>query len=301
LIEGGADVNQVDPGDATTALMIAIVNGRFDLAMYLLDRGANPNLAQTNGAAPLYAVLNTRWAPKSEYPNPLFYAVQRTDYIQLLQALLDRGADPNARLGRKVWYTDHNNDQSGIDETGATPFWRAAYAADVQAMTLLAAHGADPNIPTSYPGKMEEYPPPDPAETQDFSGLPVVAIGGPNIPPLLAASGEGYGWSFTANHHRYAPTGMLGAVKYLVDVVHADVNARDAAGNTALHNAAARGDNDMIQYLVSRGAEVRAVNRKGQTVADMANGPIQRVQPFPATLALLTKMGAKVRHPCVSC
>jgi len=129
--------------------------------------------------------------------------------------------------------------------------------------------------------------------------LPV--IGGPNITPLLAASGEGFGWSFTANHHRFAPAGMLPAVKYLVDELHADVNAPDAAGNTPLHNAASRGDNAMIEYLVSKGANVKAINRKGQTVADMANGPMQRIQPFPETLALLAKLGVRPRRPCVSC
>jgi hypothetical protein len=90
-------------------------------------------------------------------------------------------------------------------------------------------------------------------------------------------------------------------VKYLVDVLHADVNATDSAGYTALHNAASRGDNEMIVYLVSKGANPKAVNRKGQTVADMANGPMQRIQPFPETLALLAKMGVQTKHPCVSC
>lgn len=301
FVEHGADVNELDPGDSTTALMIAIINGRFDAAMYLLDHGANPNLAQTNGSAPLYAILNTRWAPKSEYPNPLHYAAQRVDYLQLAKALLDRGANPNARLRKKVWYTNQNNDQSGLDETGATPFWRAAYADDVEAMKVLVGYGADPNIPTTYPGKIEEYPPPDEPKPEDVSGVPAPVVGGPNITPLLAASGEGYGWSFTANHHRFAPTGMLPAVKYLVEVLHADVNAPDAAGNTPLHNAASRGDNEMILYLVSKGANVKAINRKGQTVADMANGPMQRIQPFPQTVALLSKLGVQVRRPCVSC
>jgi ankyrin repeat protein len=296
----GADVNQVNPGDGTTALMIAIVNGRFDVAAYLVERGADPNLAQKNGAAPLYAVLDTRWAPKAEYPNPLNYTTQRVDYLQLEKALLDRGANPNARLKRKVWYTSHNNDQSGLDETGATPFWRAAYSADVAAMKLLVAYDADPNVPTSYPGKIEEYPPPE-EKIEDISGVPLPVVGGPNITPLLAASGEGFGWSFTANHHRFAPTGMLPAVKYLVDELHADVNAPDGAGNTPLHNAASRGDNEMIQYLVSKGANLKAINRKGQTIADMANGPMQRIQPFPETLALLAKLGVQTRRPCVSC
>ena len=121
------------------------------------------------------------------------------------------------------------------------------------------------------------------------------------MPPLLAAAGVGYGEGFAANAHRFAPTGMLAAVKYLVEDLHADVNARDHEGNTAIHHAAARGDNDMILYLVSKGADVRAVNRAGQTTVDMANGPVQRTQPFPETIALLEKLGAANNHKCVSC
>ena len=124
---------------------------------------------------------------------------------------------------------------------------------------------------------------------------------GPDIPPLVAAAGAGYGEGFAANAHRFAPTGMLAAVKYLVDELHADVNLRDADGNTALHNAAARGDNEMIEYLVSKGADPKAVNRAGQTTVDMANGPVQRVQPYPETIKLLEKLGAKNNHKCVSC
>jgi hypothetical protein len=57
----------------------------------------------------------------------------------------------------------------------------------------------------------------------------------------------------------------------------------------------------MILYLVSKGADVTRVNREGHTTADMANGPVQRVQPFPETVALLTKLGSKNNHKCVSC
>jgi len=106
---------------------------------------------------------------------------------------------------------------------------------------------------------------------------------------------------FAANAHRFAPAGMLAAVKYLVEELHADVNARDADGNTALHNAAARGDNEMIAYLVSKGADVLLVNRTGQTTVDMANGPVQRIQPYPDTIKLLEGLGAKNNHKCVSC
>ena len=140
-----------------------------------------------------------------------------------------------------------------------------------------------------------------PGAGEDRPGLAPVPVGGPNVTPLQTAAGVGYGFGFAANSHHFAETGMLPAVKYLVESAGADVNAVDADGNTAVHHAAARGDNEMILYLVEHGADVTRVNREGQTVADMANGPVQRVQPFPETVALLEKLGSKNNHKCVSC
>ena len=94
---------------------------------------------------------------------------------------------------------------------------------------------------------------------------------------------------------------MLAAVKFLIEEAHLDVNAVDDDGNTALHHAASRGDNEMIQYLVSQGADVTKVNRGGLTTVDMANGPVQRTQPYPETIKLLESLGAKNNHKCVSC
>jgi uncharacterized protein len=111
----------------------------------------------------------------------------------------------------------------------------------------------------------------------------------------------GYGEGYAANSHRYAPTGFLPAIRYLVDELGADVNAVDYDGNTAVHHAASRGDTESILFLVSKGADVRRLNREGQSTADMANAPTQRVQPFPETLATLVKLGAKNNHKCVSC
>jgi ankyrin repeat protein len=128
-----------------------------------------------------------------------------------------------------------------------------------------------------------------------------VPIGGPAVTPLQAAAGVGYGEGFAANSHHHAPNGWMPAIRYLVEEIGTDVNARDHEGNTVLHHAAARGDNEMILYLVSKGADVKAVNRAGETTADMANGPVQRIQPFPETIALLEKLGAKNNHKCKSC
>jgi uncharacterized protein len=300
LLEAGADINQQSKGDKITPMVIATINGQFDLAKYLLDQGADPNAAETNGVTPLYAVLNCQWAAKALYPQPRAYEQQQVSYLDFMKALLDKGADPNARLTRKVWYSQYDFDQSGVDEAGSTPFWRAAYAADVDAMKLLVAYGGDPNITTMRtPGRVRTGD--VTREITDVAPTPPVPVGGPAVSALLAASGVGYGEGLAANHHRFAPAGMLAAVKYLVEELHADVNARDHEANTALHNAAARGDNEMILYLVSKGADVKAVNREGKTTADMANGPVQRISPFPETIKLLEGLGSKNNHKCVSC
>jgi ankyrin repeat protein len=300
LVEGGADVNQPSPGDKATPLLVALINGHFDLAAYLLDHGADPNGISDANVSPLYATLNVQWAPIAAYPQPRAYLQQSHTYLDMLSLLIKKGADTNARVKRKVWYSSYNFDQSNVDEIGATPFWRAAYAADVEAMKLLVAAGADPAIPTMKP--MSRRGPEDGGPRgADTTGIPPLPVGGPNVTPLQAASGVGYGFGFAANSHHFASSGMLPAVKYLVDVAGADVNAVDADGNTAVHHAAARGDNEMILYLVSKGADVRKVNRSGQTTVDMANGPVQRTQPYPETIALLEKMGAINNHKCVSC
>jgi uncharacterized protein len=300
LVDAGANVNASSPADRSTPLLVATINGQFDLAMYLLDRGANPNLASEAGATPLYAAVNVQWAPKAAYPQPRAHLQQHTSYLDLMRALLAHGADPNARVNRKIWYSGYNFDQSNVDEVGATAFWRAAYAADVDAMRLLVESGADPRVPTMKAPERRDPDSPD-AGAGDVSGRPPIPIGGPNMTPLLAAAGPGYSKGFAGNSHHVAPAGMLAAVTFLVEACHADVNETDAEGNTAVHNAASRGDNEMIQYLVSKGANVNAVNRHGQTTVDVANGPVQRVQPFPETIALLEKLGAKNNHKCVSC
>ncbi len=301
LLDAGADINQVSGGDKSSPLVLAIANGHFDVALSLLAKGANPNLASENGVTPLYGVLNVQWAPKALYPQPRSYLQQKATYLETMKALLDKGADPNARLKFKVWYSGYNFDLSGVDEIGATPFWRAAYASDIEAMKMLVKYGADPSIPTTKPAGRPRVGDAGVREGGDVSGLPLIPIGGRGVTPLQAAAGVGYGEGFAANSHRYAPTGMLAAVKYLVEELGADVNAADHEGNTALHQAAARGDVQMIEYLVSKGADVTRVNREGQTTADMANGPVQRTQPYPEALKLLEKLGSKNNHKCVSC
>jgi ankyrin repeat protein len=299
LVDAGVTVNAPSPGDKATPLLVAVINGHFDLAMMLLEHGADPNLVSDAGVSPLYGTLNVQWAPIAAYPQPRAHLQQSRTYLDVMKRLLDRGADPNARVYRKVWYSSYNFDQSGVDEAGATVFWRAAYAADLAAMKLLVSYGADPSIPTMK--LFSRRGPEDPVAGADKSGLPPLPVGGPGATPLHAAAGPGYAMGFAGNSHHVAPSGMLPAVKFLVEELGADVNAVDHDGNTAVHHAASRGDNEMIKFLVSKGADVKKINRSGQTTIDVANGPVQRTQPYPETIALLASLGAVNNNKCVSC
>jgi len=297
LLDAGARINAHAGGDQSTPMVLAAINGHFDLALELMERGADPNLTNHADVSPLWAAINLQWAPRALYPQPKNHLRQEVDYLGFMEALLQAGADPNMPVNRHIWFMSYNFDLLGVNMTGATPFWRAAYGLDISAMELLVEYGADPNEPSKKPPTGRAFDP----DAEDDSGLPPVPVGGSGVYPIHAASGVGYGTDFAANSHEHAPDGWLPAVKYLVEVHDADVNARDQDGYTPLHHAAARGDNELIMYLVEQGADVMAVARNGNTTADMANAPISRVEPFPETIELLVSMGAVNNENCRSC
>ena len=305
LIQAGADVNQTSEGDQSSPLLVAVINGNYDLAKELLEAGADPNILSDDEAGPLFAALNIEWSLRTWYPQPQAFRQQETTYLQLMEELLLAGADPNQRTGTHIWYAAYNAGRMGVDFAGATPFWRAAYAQDVEAMKLLVKYGADHDVWTwniidprrrAFFAALNEG-----EEEEDPSGLPPVAHGGLGVHPLHAASGVGFGTSRVAQQHRGVPDGWLPAVKYLVEELGIDPNLRDKDGFSAVHHSAARGDNETILYLVSQGADVTLISRRGQTTADLANSPEQRAQPHPITIALLEKLGSKNNHNCRSC
>jgi ankyrin repeat protein len=375
LLDHGADIDQMGGGDGTSPLLIATINGQFDAAMTLLERGADPNLPSSlNGVTPLFAAVNSEWQPRTRYPQPQEREQQQYGYLEIMEALLDAGADPDARLSLHPWYMEYtgcgNSNCGLIDMNGATAFLRAAYATDVDAMRLLQAWGADPFVATKAPERRQRQTPeemqrafqidriadadsfavmadstkvsavvaiwqdlPDSvkadlpeeevranpgdhreavidhaqrqdsveAEKPDPSGLPAVEVGGPAVFAIHAASGVGYGEGFAGNAHRHVENGWLAAIRFLVEDVGVDVNTRDHNGYTAIHHAAARGDNEMILYLVEHGGDVTVVSRRGQTTADMANGPVSRVSPIPETVALLESLGSANNNNCLTC
>ncbi|MBL0891122.1 MAG: ankyrin repeat domain-containing protein [Gemmatimonadaceae bacterium] len=311
LIDGGADINEQSASDSTTPLLMATINGHYDLAMQLVKRGADVKRESIHGLTPLYAALNIMWHPKSRYPQPQAVQNQKTTHIELMDAIIKAGADVNVRLRKNIWFfgfSNCGNANCGLEMLdGTTAFWRAAYAVDVDAMKLLKAAGANDTIPSYRPPQQNRRRP------GGFGGPVATAIDaevdsaakavppGIGVYPIHAAAGVGYGNGFAGNAHRHAPDGWMPAIRYLVEELGHDVNKRDLGGYTPLHHAAARGDNEMIEYLVSKGADPKAVARDFKTTVDMANGPVQRLRPYPETIQLLEKMGAKNSHRCVGC
>ncbi|MFN8059498.1 MAG: ankyrin repeat domain-containing protein [Vicinamibacterales bacterium] len=258
LVAGGADVNRVS-ADKTSPMLIATSNGHFDIARLLLERGANPNLADESGLAPLYAAVDAEWAPLGWAPNPIT-AQEQTTHVELMRLLLEKGANPNARLTKKLWFRSLTHDQHWVTTAGATAFWRAAEASDTPAMRTLVAGGADPSLATIH-----------------------------GTTPLMAAAGVGWG----ANFHRNMPGGWLEAATYCLEVGN-DVNAIDQNNFTAIHGAAYRGDIDMMKLFIARGARLDVKSKFGYPT-DMANGPkVNAHLPIeqPEAMKLLLDAGA---------
>jgi len=261
LLESGADVNRLGDGDHTSALIMAIENGHFDLAKFLMEHGADVSRASDGGMSPAYAVIDCQWAPVAWAPVP-DTTREKTSYMELLGILAERKADFNVALKTGLWYRPADHNQSWVRLPGSTPFWRAAQSNDLEAMKFLASHGADPKALSS----------------QKDSALHV-------------AAGVGWAGNFSTN----APGSFLPAVKYLVEDLGLDLNAQDAQGYTAVMGAAYRGDNEMVEYLVGKGAKLDFRTVRGWSVSDMANGPALRTSvplAHPETIALLAKMGA---------
>jgi uncharacterized protein len=261
LLESGANINLPGAGDHSSALVMAIENGHFDLARYLVEQGADVTLANASGLTPMYATIDCQWAPVAWAPVP-DTSTEKTSYMDLLKLLADHGATANVKLTQGLWFRPSDHNQAWIKIGGSNAFWRAAQATDLEALKFLAAHGAN---------------------TKDVSTQKDTA--------LHVAAGVGWAGNFSTN----APGSFMPVVKYLVEEIGIDVNAQDALGYTAVMGAAYRGDNEMVEYLVSKGAKLDFRTNRGWSVTDMANGPSLRTSvplSHPDTIALLEKMGA---------
>lgn len=236
LLAAGADVNQ-SAQDGTSPILVAILNGHYTLANFLLDKGANPNVVDGKGRAALYAAVDMRNLEWSTRPAPP--EKDPMTELDLIKALIAHGANPNARLTKKIPLRGQPSfDGRWANMIGATPFWRAAQSDDVTVMRLLVEKGADPLLATTD-----------------------------HTTPLMVAAGVG--WSDGQSHG--SPSDAPEALKLCIEW-GGDVNAANDVGYTALHGAAFRGANDVVKLLVEKGARMDVKNQEGRLPVNMAEG-----------------------------
>jgi uncharacterized protein len=281
LIGAGADINATD-SEGISPLLLAIINGHYDVAAFLLDKGADPNVADNTGRTPLYSAVDFNTMPSSNRPSPPRVADNALTALDLAKALLDRGANPNARLKKQQPYrtkVDRGNDT--MLGAGTTPFIRAAKAADLPAMRLLVARGADPKLATGSD------------TVNDVSASNRRAPGGINA--LMAAAGLGTREEDTTGR-RKTESEAIEAIKICLEA-GVDINAVDGRGQTALYGAALQGFDQVVKFLAERGARLDLKDGRGFTALDAAKGLAGGFgfggatgNPHPTTAALLEQL-----------
>jgi ankyrin repeat protein len=264
LVEAGADVNLTN-GDGATALMLAIVNDRYDMAAALLELGADAN----DGS--LWHAIEMRDAPtdwrardgsrlRNDHTNSL-------TGLEIIERLLAAGADPDKPFAGQM----HSASMCCDTKASGTPFFRAAVAADVDAMKLLIAHGAD--LEWTLP-PVEGAPPMPFGDNTGLTPLMVAINGGKG---LLMAGGPGDIRESKIGTFREAGNrNPADAVKLLLEA-GANPNAVNAKGDTALHIAAHDGRLESLRELVAGGADVNARNAAGQTALELVETMEPRV------------------------
>ena len=217
-----------DP-DGVTALLYAAFNGHYDTAAFLLEQGANPNVADRYGRTLLYAAIDmNRLEPE---PRPPVRTDDTLKPLDLARLALAYGADPDARITAKIPSRCANGCYAAGAE-GATPLWRAARENDVAAVALLLSAGADPRLPA-----------------RDGST------------PLMVAAGQAWRDEHTLGTERES----IDAITLLLAVGGLDINETNAAGQTALHGAAARGAAVVVKFLVDNGARLDIKDKSNRT------------------------------------
>lgn len=239
LLDGGADVNDA-LSDGTSPLVIAIANAHFELASYLLDRGANPN-ANGQGWTALHQAVRVRRANMRAFTAPV--PTGRMDAFDIIKKLVDKGAHLNARVWNNVLATNDGQRQR-FNFMGATPFLIAAKISDLEVMKFLRSKGANPAI----------------TNVEQENAL-MVAAG-----VALFNPGEDSG----SNPEHMAE--RLAAVKLCVEELGFDVNGLSRDNETALHGAVYLGEPAVVEYLVEKGARLDVRNDRGWTPLMIANG-----------------------------
>jgi uncharacterized protein len=267
LVAAGANVNAVDP-NGLTPLLLAITNNQLAVAQLLVDKGADVKAVDWYGRTPLWAAVEIRNLDLRS--NATENGVDRDAALALITALLDKGADVNARVKEFPPQRRHMlplGSLEWVDFTGQTAFIRAAQSADVPLMRLLLSKGADPAITT-------------------FNGTTA----------LMAAAGVNW---VVGQTYSESPARWIEAVQLCLEL-GGDVNAVNAMGLAAIHGAANRGSADIIELLARRGARLDIADKEGRTPLTWAEGvflatnsPVAK----PSTMALLKRLTSQSAAP----
>jgi ankyrin repeat protein len=273
LLDGKANPNLKSP-QGLSAAMIAIMNGHWDLAKMLIDRGSDVN----DGSLPLAADIRNL-----EFLRPAQNRVETATPLDLIKDMLAKGAKPDSKLSEPIPVL-HNFGTNVTGPVDSTALYRAAKASDLTVMRLLIEKGADPKLKAK----------------DDTTALHAAAGIG-----VRQAMGD------AALKAPKAPQ-IIETMKFLLD--HgADVNAADGSGMTPLHGAAQKGLDEVVQFLADHGAKLDIKDKRDRTPLDIANavtgkgketddgmgGP--RLEKHPTTIALLRKlMGLPAEDPASS-
>jgi ankyrin repeat protein len=263
LMKGGADPKLTN-GDGATATIIAIINDRFDLAKTMIDLGADPNDGSLYFAVDMHDATSDMRARdgsrlRADHANTM-------GALDLVKVLLDRGADPNKPFVGQL----HSTTLCCGEEINSSPFYRAAVAADVEALKLMIAKGA----------KVEWSPAEVKKEGRGGAGRGMNANVGKT--PMMMALNGGRGAAFAAGpgFDRLGPPPFreeanrepLDAIKVLL-AAGADPNAKDPTGATMLHQAVTARQVAIIRELAAKGAKLDAVNKDNLTPLLLAEKP----------------------------
>ncbi len=271
LVEGGADLNLTN-ADGATAMMLAIVNDRFDLAATLVELGADANDGSLYHAVEMRDAT-TDWRARdgsrlrADHPNEL-------TALDLAKVLLEAGADPDKPVAVQM----HSTSMCCDPKANATPFYRAAVAADVEMLRLILPFDPDFTwVPTSI-----KTGPRQPGDTGGKTALMVAMDGGKGVGmaggPGDIREGTEPPWREVSNRS------PVEAVKLLLEA-GADPDAKTAAGDSALHLAAFAGKLAIVRALAEGGADLNLSDGAGKTALQVVSE--QKPRPPPPTAGAL--------------
>jgi ankyrin repeat protein len=242
LASRGAKLDLVDP-DGASALVVAIINANYDFAAMLLDAGADPNVVDKDAAmGPLYAAADMhRLAVGHGRPNPK--PSGSLDAVDIARKLLEKKADPNAKLKAAIMQRQHTIGDSTLP-AGATPLMRAAKSGETAIVKLLLDAGADPKA---------------------------TLANGNNA--LMFAAGLGWrdGSPAAPSYDQGTPEDAVATIELLLSK-GLDVNGTNTTGDTPLHAAVSgRAAPEIVRALIQHGAKLDALNKRGQTPLALAS------------------------------